>query len=194
VDQRVQERIARFQSDLLSSTVANTVQRHITFGEAHILDKDSYFGLKCEVAGHFALNPHDVVMVGSGKLGFSIVANKRYRPFTDTSDIDLAIINPGLFDQLWVEVFDYQNQVGYWPDEAAFSKYLFRGWIRPDKLPPSKTFRTSEQWFNFFRELSASGRYGPYKLAAGLYRSMHFMETYVGRCADQCRSALENTQ
>ena len=58
---------------------SSIVDRHIIFGDCYILDKDSYFDLKEQVADHFEIHPPQVVMVGSGKLGFSIAHPKRYR-------------------------------------------------------------------------------------------------------------------
>lgn len=125
-------------------------------------------------------------MVGSGKLGFSIVNSKRYRPFSDTSDIDVAIISPILFDAIWHNVYDYSFSGGYWPEEKAFKEYLFRGWIRPDKLPPSHKFALCKDWWDFFRSITSTGRYGPYKISAGLYRNWHFLETYLSVCINEC--------
>ena len=163
----------------------------MTFGDCYVLKDDAYFDLKMEIADHFKVHPNEVLMVGSGKLGFSIVNSKRYRPFGDTSDIDMAIISPTRFDSIWHSVYEYSFSGGYWPDEKSFKEYLFRGWIRPDKLPPSKRFAVCEDWWDFFRGLTYRGSYGPYKIAAGLYRSWDFLESYLGVCINECRSDLE---
>ena len=112
------------------------VQKYITYGGCYLLGQDAYFELKAEVSAQFAVHPSEVLVVGSGKLGFSIVEGKRYRPFGDNSDIDIAIIAPQLFDGIWTNVFDYWHEVSSWRREQEFRNYLFRGWIRPDKLPP----------------------------------------------------------
>ncbi len=180
-------RIHQFIEDLLVLPVATLVQKHITYGSCYILDSSTYFQLKSHVASKFGVHPNEVLVVGSGKLGFSIVHEKRYRPFGDSSDIDVAIISPDLFDKVWIEVFDYWRAGGYWPGQRDFEAYLFRGWLRPDKLPPERRFERCREWWEFFREVTGSGTYGPYKIRAGLYKSWHFMETYQALCIKECQ-------
>ncbi len=187
----IQQRIERFRADLPKMTVENIVRRHITFGDSFVLQEDKYYELKFDISTHFGIHPSEVIVVGSGKLGFSIVPRKRYRPFGDTSDVDVAIISSTLFDKLWLSVFEYRNEVGYWPKETEFKDYLFRGWIRPDKLPPSNKFIIGKDWWEFFRSLTAQGKYGQYKISAGLYRSWQFLEHYQSICVQECMSVME---
>lgn len=182
-------RIARFKSDLRAYSVDEVVQRHITYGTAFALDGEQYFELKSLIACKFGLHHSEVLMVGSGKLGFSIVESKRYRPFGDTSDLDIALISPALFDAIWLDAYEYWRAKSFWPEYAQFKEYLFRGWIRPDKLPPAHTFRRNSDWWEFFREVTASQRFGPYRIRAGLYRSWSFLEAYQTKCVAECRDA-----
>ena len=124
-------------------------------------------------------------------MGFSIARGKRYRPFSEQSDIDVAIISNQLFDEIWQQVFDFWNDGGLWQEDNDFKKYLFRGWIRPDKLPPSERFQIRKDWWEFFRELTSNGSYGPYKISAGLYKSWHYFETYQSICVKECKQDLE---
>ncbi len=169
------------------------VQKHIIGGDCFTLTSDQHFELKRAIADKFSLNPHYVVVVGSAKLGFSIARTKRYRHFGNDSDIDIAIVSDRLFDEVWQQVFEYSESPGrdiYWDRDNAFKTYLFRGWIRPDKLPPPGGFAYKAEWFEFFRSLTASGAFGEYKIAAGLYRSMYFLERYQGICTMQCQQEL----
>jgi hypothetical protein len=167
------------------------VQKHITLGPCCVLDHATYFALKGEVAHHFAVHPQHVVMVGSGKLGFSIAPDKRYRPFSDSSDLDLAIVSPDLFDRVWKTVLTFNDGGTYWPDKQRFASYLLQGWIRPDKLPPSRVFDFAADWWEFFRALTARGSYGGVKITAGVYRDHHFFERYQSICIKQCRQGLQ---
>lgn len=169
------------------------VQKHIIGGDCFTLTADKHFELKRTVADRFNLNPHSVIVVGSAKLGFSIARHKRYRHFGNVSDIDVAIVSDELFDKVWQLVFEYSMSPGrdiYWDKDNRFKTYLFRGWIRPDKLPPPSGFEYRTEWFEFFRSLTASGAYGEYKVGAGLYRSMYFLERYQSICTRQCQQEL----
>jgi hypothetical protein len=166
------------------------VQKHVTYGDCYALSQSSYFRLNAKVAQEFGIHHSEVLLVGSGKLGFSIVDSKRYRPFGDTSDLDIAIISTPLFDEMWIDVFEYWRFGGYWPELDQFRKYLFRGWLRPDKLPPEQSFIRRRHWWEFFRELTNSQDFGPYQIRAGLYKSWHFLESYQGTCINECRNLL----
>ena len=183
----ISPRIDVFKGDLQQLSDARVVQKHITFGDCFILDMDRYFNLKSAVAERSSLHPSEIIMVGSGKLGFSIAPQKRFRHFGNDSDIDLAVVSAPLFDQMWTEVFEYSREGAYWPEAGEFKNYLFRGWIRPDKLPSAHTFQVRRDWWDFFQELEKNGQYGPYKLRAGVYRTWHFLESYQATAVLGCR-------
>jgi hypothetical protein len=187
VPMSIQERINRFKDDLHALTVPVIVQKHITYGDCHILDQAYYFLLKAEIAEYFKIHPSQVLMVGSGKMGFSIVPNKRYRQFNNDSDIDMAIVCPSLFDNIWEAVFNYKYDGNLWSNYDDFCRYLFQGWIRPDKLPPSNVFKFSKDWWDFFRKLSSSSKYGPYPIKCGIYKSWHYLEYYQSKCVKECQ-------
>ena len=180
-------RIEEFREDLSNLADTTIVRKYITYGNCYILGEDGYFDLKSEVSDQFNVHPNEVVVVGSGKLGFSIAKRKRYRHFGDESDIDIAIVSGTLFDQIWGDVFQYKIGGAYWPEERDFKDYLFRGWVRPDKLPPTPTFEFRNQWWDFFLELERRGNYGPYKIRAGVYKSWHFLESYQTENVRDCR-------
>jgi hypothetical protein len=80
-------------------------RRFLIFGSCSQLDDERYYVLKAAVAEKFEIHPNEIIVVGSTKLGFSIVPAKRYRAFGETSDIDVAIVSPQLFDRVWHESF-----------------------------------------------------------------------------------------
>jgi hypothetical protein len=183
----IEERIQTFRTDLPVRSVDELVRRHITFGDCFALTQDAYFGLKQEVALRFNINPIQVVVVGSAKLGFSIAPNKRYRHFGEQSDIDVALCSSELFDRIWLDAFNYWKTGQFWGEAAQFRKYLFRGWMRPDKLPPARSFQHSHEWWDFFRSLTSRGSFGPYKISGALYKTWHFLESYQAKCVNDCQ-------
>jgi hypothetical protein len=182
-----EERIRIFREELPRREVPELVQRHITYGDCFKLSAGSYIDLKSRIATNFGIHTSEVVVVGSAKLGFSIAPDKRYRPFGESSDIDVALCSSELFDDIWRDVFDYWARPEFWPGLDDFRKYLFRGWMRPDKLPPARSFTRSHDWWEFFRTLTMEGRFGPYKIRGALYKSWHFLETYQQECVRDCK-------
>ena len=187
IDEHITARIDAFKNDLPRFNDKVMVQKYITSGECYALTPSNYFDLKTEVSNRFRLHPSEVVVVGSSKLGFSIANDKRYRHFGDESDIDIAIVSGALFEQIWIEVFEYRNEGAFWPEERAFKDYLFRGWVRPDKLPPAARFEFRKEWWDFFRGLEQRGSYGLYKIRAGIYKSWYFLENYQSVGVKGCR-------
>ena len=178
--------LSLFKTDLLRLDTLTIVRKHLLFGDTYSLPSDQYFELRREVADGFEIHPSEVIMVGSGKIGFSIVPTKRYRPFSDTSDIDLALLAPILFDEIWDQVYEFDHQKNFWPQANQFKKYFFRGWIRPDLLPNSKLLPLGNRWFDFFRLLTNSRKYGGIKISAALYKNWKFLESYQAICVNQC--------
>lgn len=175
-----------FQSDLKKLDSLQIVRKHVFNGSCHILNNSEYSQLKEEVCEQFDIEFNDVLVVGSGKLGFSIKPQRRYGNFNNESDIDLAVVSTVLFQKIWKEAYLYQKSGAYWPKSEDFFRYLSVGWIRPDKLPSSDYFTFTGQWWDFFNKLTTSEKYGPYKIRGGLYQSWFFLQEYQKICVEQC--------
>ena len=190
------ERLCQFKEDLSVLSPLRMVRKYVTTGGCCILSESQYFNLRSEVADCFKLHPSEVLVVGSAKLGFSIAPNKPYQQFSDESDIDVVLISPTLFDEIWEVVFRYKHDGGYWPEYKDFVKYFFQGWIRPDKLPRSDMFPFGKKWWRFFQGVTKRHIYGDYKIAGALYRSYFFLENYQKNCVQQCMSEkdIENLE
>lgn len=190
----ISTRLEMFKADLTSMSALQIIRKHVIYGDCAVISQNQYLSLRSEVAEKYGIHPNEVLVVGSAKLGFSIAPMKRYRHFTDTSDIDVVIVSAKLFDQIWRDVHHFWAQGGYWERSTQFKTYLFQGWIRPDKLPPARSFTLANDWWEFFNKLSASGKYSVYKIAGALYRDWYFLEAYqllgVSACADELKTEV----
>ncbi len=185
--------IKAFKKDLKGKAPLEMVRKHITYGPSRILTESQYFDLKEVIADYYHLHPSQVMIVGSGKLGFSIVdkphkSKKRYRPFDDDSDLDIAIVSQELFDKIWKEVYLFNRKGSFWKNKKKFMSYLFEGWIRPDKLPPDEDFEIASKWWDFFQMLTNSGDFGPYQVRAGLYKDWEYLESYHIKAIEKCKT------
>ncbi|UHQ56642.1 hypothetical protein [Microbulbifer sp. YPW16] len=178
--------ISEFKAKLTVVDSLDLLRRHIIFGQAFVYpNPDDEFELARSIADHFDTHPANVILVGSGKLGFSIAPHKRYVPFNDKSDVDVAIIDQRLFDTIWWEIHKANMTSSNWPNRDAFAKYLLRGWIRPDKFPSIEAPEVSD-WWDFFNSLSRSVGI---KIRGAVYNDWKFFESYhvqsVKKCADE---------
>jgi hypothetical protein len=48
------------------------------------------------------ISRQDIRIVGSGRFGFSMKPGHNLRSFSDTSDIDVMVVNDSLFDSIWL--------------------------------------------------------------------------------------------
>jgi len=178
--------MADFKTDLRSLRSVQIIRKYILNGPAHILSDDQTYNLKEEICEYFDVDFNNVILVGSAKLGFSIKPTRRYGLFGDESDIDIAVVSTVLFQKVWQEAFTYKKGGADWTKAGIFFKYISEGWMRPDLLPYKPHFNFTSTWWNFFESLTADQRYGPYKIRAGLYHSMFFLQEYQKICVEQC--------
>lgn len=179
-------RLAEFKDDVAHLSAMQVLQKYIYVGSAFVLPDGPYAELRADIAGHFGIHPTEVIMVGSGKLGFSIRQDRRYGLFSDDSDIDVAIVSRPFFESIWKSLYEYKQSGGWWPRIDDFKHFLFYGWIRPDKLPPNNHFAVAADWWEFFQALASSGKFGPYRIRAGLYYDLSFLESFQTICIQQC--------
>lgn len=183
----IETRAAQFRSDLATtSDDMLMVRRFILHGSSFALRDNEVFSLADEISTHWQVHPNrDVYLVGSAKLGFSISPSKRWRPFGDESDIDVAVVSDKLFEAYWNEIDSYVARPESWADRERCRSTVASGWIRPDYLPAV----LADEWFEFFRSVQMNSQYaGGIKIAAGLYYSMSFLERYQATAIKKCRS------
>lgn len=183
-----------FKADLLALDDSTLLDRHFYTGGAAMLNTAQSASLRRDIARKFDVPMRDVVIVGSAKLGFTLVAKAGrppFSPFGDESDIDVAIISERLYLKYWRSTFAHWQQSGDWTRIETFKKYLFRGWLRPDLLPATPDFPEREEWWNFLLDLQNTGSYGPYKIRTGVYYDEHFWESYAKSAFQGCRDIVE---
>lgn len=159
--------------------------------------------LRGKIARHLDIKIHEVLIVGSAQIGctltrkapkpkLGIPERPPLSPFCDTSDIDIAIISSRLYVEYWQQVFECSLSSD-WPEFTRYKNYHFRGWMRPDLLPPETCSDLRKHWFDFFRGIQSEGLASGAKIAAGIYYSADFWEAYTLSALNQCRAYLEET-
>lgn len=162
------------------------VQKHFFHGTPFVFKdrEDEYFEFRNKIADKFKIGFHEVFIVGSAKLGFSIYKNSE---FNYNSDIDVVIVNENLFEEFYTKICDYQYKLDRLQkvvdtkelqQYGEFLQYLVKGWMRPDKLPTSfKIHLLKKDWFEFFESLSnGKSEVGDYHVAAGLFKNYNYLE------------------
>ena len=183
--------LAEFKIDLKRLNSTQVFRKYILGSDCFALTKEEQMRLKEDISGRYETEYNDVIVVGSAKLGFSIKPEKRYVKFGDDSDIDVAIVSKKLFEDIWMKAYLYKKGREFWPTCDNFFRYISMGWVRPDKLPNSQYFSFSAEWWEYFRALTSSGKYGKYKINAGIYHSHFFLTEYQNICIAQCQEEMK---
>lgn len=145
-----------------------------------------------ELVSGLAVSHTDIRVVGSGRFGFSMTPGRNFKRFADTSDIDVIVVNPVLFDQLWVALLEAAyprppviQKFGGWL--ATRRKELYTGWLTPLEIKlDSKIFGVRAkpvldfniQWFNTFKLASRHPPRRHSDVTGRLYRTWRHAELY----------------
>lgn len=141
--------LAEIKKDLLSLDAKPFYKRYIVksdnwyfrnvleISDSSVIDAIDEF--KDIVSTNINVSFNSVMMVGSGKIGYSLSPNKMLKPFkldTDSenkSDIDIAIISSDIFDYFWKlyrKSYSIQNSYYY----RYISREIYRGYINERNL------------------------------------------------------------
>jgi|GEM_PF-358976 len=204
------EHLTRFKSDLSTLPADEVYRRYVLPDTCKGLTEVDELALRSKIATKFKVDVSNIIIVGSAKLGFTLRHKPKseniderpaFSPFSESSDIDIAVVSDVLFDYVWKQCLEfwhtsgYANSRSYWSSGQSFRDYFFRGWMRPDKLPSEGEYHYKRDWFDFFRRQLASERAaGDYTINAGLYRESYFLETYQKIAINECCVQVKNTK
>lgn len=110
---------------------------YLCFPQDELVDRMDYF--KEIVSSHFGINFHNVQIVGSAKMGYSLSPQKLLKPFHDeeaglpSSDIDIAIISEYLYSSFWSDLRSI-NGLWYKTYYNHITESIFRGYINDKDL------------------------------------------------------------
>ena len=100
--------LERFKADLETVDYnADLFVSSYVFNKIPILwsdDINSYLQWKIDFASRIEIDPTNIQIVGSARLGYSLNPKKNFKKFDNESDIDVAIISPWHFEQAWLEL------------------------------------------------------------------------------------------
>jgi hypothetical protein len=148
---------------------------------------EEFYEFRKRIGLKFNIPFYEIYITGSAKLGFS---PKKEKVFDYDSDVDVAIVSPSLYEEIMMNISDYQMQVRKNRKTItikememyhSFLEYVALGWIRPDKLPISFQMNSiKDDWFGFFSSISnGKSEVGNYKVAAGIFKSYTHLERYT---------------
>ncbi|MFM0497268.1 hypothetical protein [Paraburkholderia caledonica] len=191
-----------FKELLLQKTVQEIVSDYITIDDpGPFVSQDAIDYVVQQARLRFQIGadqPITPIVVGSAKLGFSIVEKlkpdykPRYRLYREgVSDIDLALVSPSLYGKVWSDIALYGANRDRFPWRSGdLADYMLHGWIRPDKLPKPATSRCQD-FFDLVTTLNGSTFFRFKKLRCALYHSRYFLNLYQQRSVNSAKLAAQ---
>lgn len=153
---------------------------------AFFADKwEMYCAFKAEISQRFGTHPKTVMLVGSGRWGFSTSPDKFPQAFDkgrEPSDLDVVVADPALFDRAWRELCDHEMDEA--PKGSALGdlkrrrNMLYEGRLDPAIFPSQMKLR--QDWEQIFADLSAKSWDGgeARKVGAWIFRDWRFVQRY----------------
>ncbi len=181
--------VARMNAKELSDAItAGKVDDILTelFSGAPVAFNDApaeYPKFQNQIATALKCNDADVVVVGSGRFGFSLAPHKFGRPFRDRSDIDVVIVAANFFDTAWLELIRYDFKSLSFDAGVAQSlrehrsNHVFWGYIEPYNLKTAlSTYKKT--WFPLFAAIGFFRATAGRTVKARVYRTWEHAKNY----------------
>lgn len=169
-------------------------------GAKHV-SEDNIEHIRQNLSSKFRLEYQQIriCITGSAKLGFSLVEKRikgsilpRYRSFSASSDIDVAVVSKSLYELIWLDLTKRAHRATVLPwNSQKLGDYMVYGWLRPDHFPIDVRVRSCDDWWDLFRRLSTSPRYERRKVRGGLFYSNEQLSLYINRSLNDCAEAEE---
>ncbi|SDX43257.1 hypothetical protein [Paenibacillus sp. PDC88] len=136
------------------------------------------------VSSNIGVSFNNVMMVGSGKVGYSLSPKKNFKSFQQNSesdnksDIDIAVISQDLFKYFW-DLYRKAYSVKYNRVYSFISREIYRGYINERNLREIEACR--KEWNNLCNNsnrLLRTKLYLKHDITYRIYRSWEDFEEY----------------
>ena len=169
---------------------------YLHFQPTELVDRMDFF--KEIVSKRLGVNFHNIQIVGSAKVGYSLSPYKLFMPFHDerpgkpSSDIDIAIISDRLYQKFWDDLRHIKDNIYNKPYCNRLTKSIFRGYINEKDLQNVNEIR--EEWTELVRPINVAlqdklGFIHP--ITYRVYRSWEDLEEYQIIGISSARRLLE---
>lgn len=179
----------RFRELLSEQTAEKVVTDYVFQGEPYVFrdSPEKLDTVRDHIRANFKVTPRDIIVVGSAKMGFSLNPDNFPRQFSESSDIDIVVVDRKLFDSAWETILKWhyprRRELLGAPEKTWLGerrKDIFWGWFYPTKirftglsypevLKPLRDLST--RWFNVFRGLAHHREFVSRNVSGRLYRT-----------------------
>lgn len=157
-------------------------------------DAELWIDWKTRLAAHLEVDPYEIVLAGSGALGFSLNPNKGFSPFHPDSDIDVCVISLHHFEAAWRYLRKTRASWLSLPKRTRRSldshrkNYVFSGAIATDLILPLLPF--GKPWQNGLDEMATRPPTKGREVKLRIYRDYDSLRVYQAEGIRRLRTDL----
>lgn len=163
-------------------------------------DLERWVSWKTTLAKALEVDPYDIVLTGSGAVGYSLNPNKGFSAFSDSSDIDCGVISSYHFDLAWRHLRQLRPSWLSLPGKAKRAieshrtSYVFAGTIATDSILPILPFGALWQkaLTNMANEKPTIGRDVRLRIYKDYDALRQYQASNIGRLRLQLLSSVED--
>jgi hypothetical protein len=133
--------LTEFKASILKNGIEAAASTHLMDRIPFVFDNDweLYRAWKRKLAKFIEVDPLNITIIGSGGIGFSLNPHKDFKPFSDKSDIDVAVVSEHHFSISWralrtLKLPDVRNHKDRESIKEHRTNYIYWGTIATDRV------------------------------------------------------------
>lgn len=161
-------------------------------------DLDLWILWKTALATLIDVDPQDIVLTGSGAVGFSLNPHKNFKQFGPTSDIDCGVISPYYFEVAWRYLRQLRPSWLSLPAETQRAirmhqrRHVFAGTIATDSILALLPF--GRLWQTALDQMATMAPTQGRDVKMRIYRDFDSLRHYQASGIERIRNGLPNLE
>lgn len=157
-------------------------------------DLDLWVSWKEKLSAHLEIDPYEIVLTGSGAIGYSLNPKNNYKAFHKGSDIDVGVISLHHFELAWRYLRKTRPEWLSLPArthralQAHRKNYVFSGTIATDIILPLLPFGRS--WQGGLDDMAAREPTKGRDVKLRIYRDYEALRAYQAHGIERLRNEL----
>lgn len=143
---------------------------------------EAYIDWKHSLSQRIGIDSNSLLLVGSSCAGVSLSPYKNYKPFDDSSDIDVAVVSDYHFNEAWRTLRNLGSRIHRLRPKERQSvddhvkKYIYWGTIATDYILPLFPFH--KQWEEALKSMSEVYPTQGREIKARIYKDFESLRNY----------------
>jgi hypothetical protein len=163
-----------------SSFISHYLFEHVPFIFSN--NKTKWIEWNNSLSNKIDVDPHNITIIGSAAIGYSLNPHKGFKNFDNKSDIDCAIVSEYHFDLAWHHLRQARTRWALIDKKTREAinihrtEYLFAGTIVTDRILHVLPY--ASQWQSAFDEMEKIDPTKGFSVKFRIYKDFHALRSY----------------